>query len=353
MSTGSAFEAPSGFVLSKVASPSASAAELPVQPARRSFLYADQALSQTGVKLQKMKDELGQAKADEDQLNAENVALKGALEKWRAAGERVANREARAVELLQHSNSEPEAPAATATATTASDLSLLSRAAGSMQGLTSLATHEVPSSRGVWAALASVAVCGMLVALWSTFELGGKLSKARVAWNGATSRLSCGRMTPMLRSMGAAHYRIEISEIHVGSLLGGGDVQVSVAVGEGATDPQCTEVVRRCDGSFLKFGETFVMDVRKGGQPLVLQVIDSRGKLASLRLPAREAITLALREHSHYYRSELVAEPALLQQLSQEASDRKPYAAMKIRDLTSQIGGTEGTGARQMHEMPL
>jgi len=296
------------------------------QPAPRTI---DQTPSQssTALRLQRLKEELSGSRADEERLNAENDELRTEVEKWRAVAARVSEREAKAVVILEQVSAASSGALAAPELVLPANISMLARAKASVGHFSSLASKSMPRNHFLWQAMTSMAICVTLWAVWSALGLGAKISKTRPDWQDFVAKAEG------LRSrFSGARYKVEVGEIHVGSLLGGGDVQVSLSVGGGPAS--CTEVIRRSDGSFLRFGETFAFELRKGGSPLLLQVIDGRGKLARLELPATEAINLACREQCQFFRSELIAEEALLQDMDGKASSRRPYAAMRIRDVT-------------------
>lgn len=182
--------AASGLVPSKAASEFA--ADLSVPTAlqfgkRRSFLSSDQVLSQSAATVEKMKGDLGEAQATEEKLQTENRELKTEIEEWRAAGAHVADREATAVEALQHASVSPEAmsqaPEVSSQSSGAADLSLLSRTTSSTSDLGSLASREVPGRGSFWHAMLAIATCMTLGVIWIALEVSGHISKIRPSWH--------------------------------------------------------------------------------------------------------------------------------------------------------------------------
>lgn len=127
-----------------------------------------------------------------------------------------------------------------------------------------------------------------------------------------------------LRYAGLMPCKVEVAEIHVGNLLAGKDFCIVLRDGQGSEHR--TQSVQQSDGSFLKFGEIFTLDVRKSDQPVTLSVIDANGECARLEIPARNLVSLAQRRHERYFRSDLST--------PRPQPGNPPYAAMRFRDVT-------------------
>jgi len=128
---------------------------------------------------------------------------------------------------------------------------------------------------------------------------------------------------------------VEVSEIHIGSILAGGDVFVSLQLPTG--EERRTEAIKRTDGGFLRFSEMFTFNVRTSDAPFSLIVSEGPGRrLAHYQMPARELVNLAKREHREYFRCELVPGQAF----PASGRNKKPYAAMRIRKVTSPANST-------------
>jgi hypothetical protein len=142
-----------------------------------------------------------------------------------------------------------------------------------------------------------------------------------------------------LRHLGGGTSRwIEISEIHIGSMFSCRDVRVHIHADRG--QEHLTQTVRNADGSFIRFRETFTVEVRtsflRGNDcPLVLEVIDPTGILADIEIPAAELLILASRPHREYHRTEL-------RKVTKDAFGRQPYAAMRIRDMSGKAPADRG-----------
>jgi len=136
--------------------------------------------------------------------------------------------------------------------------------------------------------------------------------------------------------VGFISHEIEISELHVGNLLVGGSVYVSVEIGD--NPPMRTKAIELSDGSFLPFSDRFRVESHWLDGTCIFSVVDQQDALgccdtvARLEIPARTLITHA-RERKEYFRFELIPEG---RRLCSEAArkDERPYAAMRIRDVT-------------------
>mmetsp|Transcript_30905 Transcript_30905/g.67712 ORF Transcript_30905/g.67712 Transcript_30905/m.67712 type:complete len:398 (-) Transcript_30905:118-1311(-) len=309
--------------------------------------------------------ELSRSQAKKQRLMSENAILRKELERWHTAAEHVAAREAWAARLLMA----PEAPAHAAKQSLPEGaISLAARVptarrmpqeldeapaalASMKEPLPMAAVEEKASatySERAWAAvpsghsgllqfsfLAILLVFAMVFASTCGCMAGG--SKGQSDWRDSVS-MACGgssrpRIDAALRRLGVSHYKIEISEIHVGSLLSGGSIHVRISsdVGEWYR----TQAIVQDDGSFMRFKETAVLNVRLSDGPYVVAVYNDQGELARLSMRPMELVQLAQRRHREFYRAELEADEQRLQDLNKgRDSTRKPYAAMRIRDVT-------------------
>lgn len=305
-----------------------------------------------GREAQRLMTELGKVEAREARLEAENGELRQELEDWRAAGEKIAQREAKVVSILGHgppSLLQPEGPAKVSEAAPTSMLARGSTESATdaavsvaMATLVQAARHVLPSSLAPEGLVVlPLVVCTILlsVAIWCTWAIwcySRRVAKGeRIDWRGGVAQvLSFGgrghRMDPVLRYAGFVPYMVQISEIHLGSLFAGSnDVRVCFRTGMGAHTS--TQALPSNDGSFLRFKDTLPLEIRSADPPCKLSVMDRRGELASVVLQAKELIHLACRPHQEYFRTELQPTRAFNDEMG---GGRRPYVAMRIRDAT-------------------
>jgi len=302
-----------------------------------------------GLKL--LQGELGQSQAEEARLRLENNALRKEIERWRTLAGHVAAREAWAAQELEKRSVAPEAPneekakvvltdtSATMTASSASRLAEISKQYLNTWGA---AMHRASKMAGtppqhLHAGL-SLLTCCVFFAFMYVWQ-GRKVvcgaccrtNQHQAVPPSPTSRFPFVQGT--LRRLGLCSYQVEISDVHVGSLLAGRDVHVTISADRGQS--MSSQVIQKCDGSFMRFAESFVFDVRTSDRAITLAVCDSGGTLAYIEFNAFELVNLSHRRHKEFYRTALIATEYALQALGEAAAVRKPYAAMRIRDVTS------------------
>jgi hypothetical protein len=143
------------------------------------------------------------------------------------------------------------------------------------------------------------------------------------------SNPSSKRLQPVLRAMGLAQYKVEVSEIHLGSLFAGScDVRVNFRMGNG--NERRTKVLKNAEGTFLRFDDALELTLCSKDPPCSICITDRRGDLAHVELPSAELIRLATRPHQEYFRTELAASREL-----GGDSERRPYVAMRIRSIVA------------------
>merc|ERR1719473_609939 len=105
----------------------------------------------------------------------------------------------------------------------------------------------------------------------------------------------CGRhFQPLLRRMGWTEYKVEVSEIHLGSFFAGSyDVRVTFRMPNGTE--RRTKVLKNSGGAFLRFDDVLELSVCGSDSPCTISVTDRRGQLAHVELPASELVRLATR----------------------------------------------------------
>merc|ERR1719247_2348358 len=112
--------------------------------------------------------------------------------------------------------------------------------------------------------------------------------KGETGWQSLSQAIvnspSSQRLQPVLRAMGLAQYKVEISEIHLGSLFAGSaDVRVNFRMGNGVE--RRTKVLKNTDGTFLRFDDVLELSICGSDAPCSICVTDRRGDLASVELP--------------------------------------------------------------------
>eukprot|EP00405_Crypthecodinium_cohnii_P020010 CAMPEP_0206475712 /NCGR_PEP_ID=MMETSP0324_2-20121206/34255_1 /ASSEMBLY_ACC=CAM_ASM_000836 /TAXON_ID=2866 /ORGANISM="Crypthecodinium cohnii, Strain Seligo" /LENGTH=474 /DNA_ID=CAMNT_0053951147 /DNA_START=23 /DNA_END=1443 /DNA_ORIENTATION=- len=110
-----------------------------------------------------------------------------------------------------------------------------------------------------------------------------------------------------LRYAGIASYSIHISEVHVGGLLSARSLYLRVQDGRGRE--VSSSIVDQEDAPFVKFRDSFVLEVRHSDAECIFAVMDATSgeALGLLAFPPRELITLAQRRNRQFFRAELRA----------------------------------------------
>lgn len=144
--------------------------------------------------------------------------------------------------------------------------------------------------------------------------------------------------------MNRRSHQVEISEIHISSMFSDRDVRVMLGIRGAGKKRYSTKVIRQSHDSFIRFEDTFVLDVQATDPALMVVVCEgsassdsescSKDALAHLELPVQELLTLAKRRHREFYRAELAMSTDVLVALGGEVASRRPYAAMRLRDVS-------------------
>jgi hypothetical protein len=179
----------------------------------------------------------------------------------------------------------------------------------------------------------------ILFLLFETEEV--KFSWQDAIWGILSCCGMCWPLEPLGRFIGLAYEAVEISEIQLGHLLVGGDVYVSIDIG---TNPIFnTRTINQSDGVFLRFRETFRVNVRKTDNPCIFKIIDQdvlmSDQIAQLEINAWEFVRLAKQGRSDassgYYRFDLQHRQRRNRQQTKGPGGHRPYIAMRLREVTS------------------
>jgi len=308
--------------------------------------------------------ELQRAEAHEAVLRAQNEQLRNQLEQWKITGANIAEREAKVVALLGAPAAQAStaaaatAPAAAAAvAATASAAPATASANATVEAAPSMLQQAVRRLRSTGESAYSYVnpsylhplfmTVGLLFMVMSGWKFGCfvlKMRKGDVGWKETlVSKATNPRLQPMLRAMGLSQFKVEVSEIHLGSLFAGSaDIRVNFRLGNGTE--RRTKVLKNSGSTFLRFDDKLELSVCSSDAPCIICVTDKRGDLASVELPASELVRLATRPHQEYFRTELTASPGL-----GDVSDRLPYVAMRMRNIiatNARIKGEAMAGER-------
>eukprot|EP00929_Paragymnodinium_shiwhaense_P015369 TRINITY_DN12344_c0_g1_i2.p1 TRINITY_DN12344_c0_g1~~TRINITY_DN12344_c0_g1_i2.p1 ORF type:complete len:349 (+),score=49.36 TRINITY_DN12344_c0_g1_i2:369-1415(+) len=165
------------------------------------------------------------------------------------------------------------------------------------------------------------------------------LARQRAGPAGLAGRLG-NSFHGVCRRLGVKEHLIEISQIHVGSMLVGQDIWVSLRVTDkhGVDHSFSTEALQQHDGTFLRFPEEFLLKLWNSDAPVLLEVCGEAGELASLELDVAKLLDIARSRGSggpEFYREEFTfVSEQTMRQLGGRRSGRQPYVAMRIRDLS-------------------
>jgi hypothetical protein len=285
--------------------------------------------------------ELDRAQAQEAHLQSENSELRRELAQWQAAGAHIAEREAKVVNILQNPVHQKdravlqEALVQSAASSKSATSSHTTLALKPMVLLQNIGRHAWVSSVGVFRQ--AFIIAGVLLTvlclgrIWYSARYG---EKGDATWRAAlTQALGSNRaLQPLLRRLGLSEYKIEISEIHLGSFFTGCyDIRISFRMGNGSE--RRTKVLKNTCGAFLRFDDVLELSTRGADSSCILCVGDRQGDLASAELPAAELIRLATRPHQEYFRTELQT----CRSSSGDDSGRRPYIALRIRNITPEL----------------
>lgn len=271
--------------------------------------------------------------ATEAAVKAQNEELRKELDTWRAAGEKVVQKEGRIVDLVHELRGEQhptEAPGVTA---------LLSQQAARAEA-------NIQQNPGSYFLPLCVFACICLVLLF------GAGVKERVLALPAKQVATCGAygccLRPMMQRAGMSRYVVEVSEITIclPSAPAGGDLCVTVQKGR-ENCLRSTSAVSLAGSPVYKFRDTFCLEVGRSDGLCVFGVVDrdrSPGsdvqKLARLEITAEDLLKAANQKGTDYFRYGLCTSPTegAPQQrgMIDEDNDgeQRPYLAMRIRDVS-------------------
>lgn len=191
----------------------------------------------------------------------------------------------------------------------------------------------------------------ILMLLFETEEI--KLSWQDIVWWCLSCCHMCWPLEPLGRAVGLTYISVEISEIQLGHLLVGGDVYVSIDIG---TNPLLnTRTINKSDGVFLRFKESFKVNVRKTEKPCIFRIMDQdvlmHDQIAQLEINAWEFVNLARKgsadANSGYYRFDLQHRQRRKWQKTVKGFTNpnalRPYIAFRLREVTNdRYGGVGG-----------
>eukprot|EP00933_Yihiella_yeosuensis_P004618 TRINITY_DN108997_c0_g1_i1.p1 TRINITY_DN108997_c0_g1~~TRINITY_DN108997_c0_g1_i1.p1 ORF type:complete len:389 (-),score=72.04 TRINITY_DN108997_c0_g1_i1:91-1257(-) len=191
------------------------------------------------------KDELDRIRSAEASLVSENSKLRQQLQRWRGAAAGVAEREAKAAELLSKSKRSQQEPASLLSVFVAD------KAAGG--------GSEINVLRLIFFILCFNAACFVLWRTAETLRAQSSSSKAKYDW--ASLKASAGRqksaamsfIEPILRFAGYGPIEVQASQIQVANLPDGGDIFVTIQLG-GSNEVR-TEVAERSSSGLIRFQE--------------------------------------------------------------------------------------------------
>jgi hypothetical protein len=256
-------------------------------------------------------------------LTAENLALREELDRWRRAGAKVAEREARVAEMLkQASQSRAGIP----------NVGALEIASQEAQTQNRLPAQSLQLSLQLAIGLAVLALVSLSSLAWcfSSKEIVGP-SKANV-------------LARTLRESGLQTYVIEVSELQVWNLAAASEIYMSLHTGG---KDFLTKSVESSTGGLLRFSEviTFSMTpspmTARGSCKLAVVDRNTEERLAYLEIPSQNLLRLVHEDHREYFHFDLVIEAHRLKArlVSSDPSVdgthvKRPSMAMRIRDVT-------------------
>jgi len=283
-----------------------------------------------------------QLRADEQELQelrAGKVQLQEQLRSWSSGLAHITSREAHMAELIAEAKNAPTDGFVGYGSSFSSWLSTLPSKLGEtvqiMQGVVFMLMLIIACLL-IWKFRARI-----LFLLFETEEV--KMSWQDVVWAALSCCHVCWPLEPLGRAVGLTYQAVEISEIQLGHLLVGGDVYVGIDIG---TNPVLnTRTINQSDGVFLRFRESFRVNVRKTDKPCVFKVIDQdvlmHDQIAQLEINAWEFVNLARKgsadANSGYYRFDLQHRQKRMKAASKaKGSDGlRPYIAMRLREVTN------------------
>lgn len=289
--------------------------------------------------------ELQRAQANEALLRVQNGRLRQQLYDWKLAGTNVAQREAKVMALLGSQSPELAAALPAVAASAPSPFSALETAVSgaatpvlhpsSFLGSARQRLERTSLSHIFFNVAVAIFVIGAFVNTWlfiqryRTEDEGSFVQR----WSKAIVKSPKSQhLQPVLRAMGLVEYKVEVSEIHLGSLFAGSsDIRVNFRMGNGAE--RRTQVLKNADGTFLRFDDIIELSISGTDSPCTICVTDRRGDLAHVELAAAHMVKLASRPHQEYFRTELTARREL-----GDLCGRRPYVAMRMRKKAAASG---------------
>jgi hypothetical protein len=280
--------------------------------------------------------ELAQAEAEEARLQSENAQLRQQLAQWKETGAHIAEREAKVVEILNKPSRQGEraifeqalASAQTKDASPPGGAALfqqVSTLGSHVQSVTDVVKH---SSYTRWILPVILVVIAWIIAyLWKHGFASKGQNTGQNSWREKMAQALMGKN--IMRKMGWAEYKVEVSEVHLGSFFAGSyDVRVTFRMPNGSE--RRTKVLKNSGGAFLRFDDVLELSLSNNDSPCSVCVGDRQGNVAQVELPGSEFIRLVHRPHQEYFRTELKPCRAM-----GETGARRPYIAMRLRDITA------------------
>lgn len=319
---------------------------------------------------------LSQVIQETQKLSRENTELRSEIQHWREVGGRVAEHEGKLADLiLQHSALESTLPAKSSVKTSVkvsmdteanqstwesvkeSAYSLFQNtptyAAEKLEVLNSYMPQQLVGGGAIYVGLIITALVGFYItSRWL------KVSKA--GFDFGQSCLSCSprrslekvltlggkfhSIDPLLRWTTIKPYIIEVDEMHIGGFPKG-TMRLTLSTGSQEFE---TSAIVDTRGTFVRFPEAFTFEARLTDSSCVFCVFnDALGvEVGRKEMSAKEVLALATRRQE-YYRTDLnVADVISGVKVVEGRSRPKPFAAMRVRDVTTFASKNSGVKAR-------
>lgn len=326
--------------------PRSQAEEPPIagSPQRLSFRETSSSPLENKGQASSIAVELAQAEAEEARLQSENAQLRQQLAQWKQTGAHIAEREAKVVEILNKPSRQGQraifeqavASAETKDASSPSGTALSSPGGTALSQQVALLGSHVQSVTDVvkhnsytrWILPVILVVVAWIIAyLWKFGFPSKRQNTGEISWREKMAQALMGKN--IMRKMGWAEYKVEVSEIHLGSFFAGSyDVRVTFRMPNGSE--RRTKVLKNSGGAFLRFDDVLELSLSNNDSPCSVCVGDRQGNVAQVELPGAEFIRLVHRPHQEYFRTEL--KPC---RTMGETGARRPYVAMRLRDITA------------------
>jgi len=273
----------------------------------------------------------------EASLRAENGQLRAELIRWREAGARVADREAKVVNIISsmtRSMPRSEAPDQSARQTDVPRQSLLSVAVERYLFNEGKSPLE-DSINGRRLMLIFFTVNALAFLLWALAPPPGP--PVMTARKGVGSRP--GLLEAVLRQAGLGSYIMEVSELQARNLCICGEAHLSLRMG---TEPEVrVEATDSLEGDLVKFDTSFTFRVHASHPEgnCVIWVMDrdplsEEERIAHLEVPMRDLLQLVQREHGEYVTFDLETHGPQSKRRLLGAQTAKPCLALRLRDVT-------------------